>query len=999
MLISAMTLVRALLPIRALTATLEFTAEASFGFFHQAAVYGFVGNLAGPSEKLATHLAVDAPETGRRHYARGARYRFAVYALAGGEHLLATLIGQLRKLPDAAPVRDAKAPLRDNVRLVALQDLFTDEPIDAVQGLSLYDNDRLDAEAALWAGAPHVRLRWLSPVRMLKDTEARGQARGEARFCRAVPDLAAGLLLRRLYDALADLARRRGGAMPARGEPPALPAPAGHLFWVDSHYRDATGKSHPIGGMSGEIALGPGRGLPGEWWRLLVLGQYLGVGQMRAFGMGRYILEAPQGASTAPIAEAAASLLECAAGMENLYQAYCAIRENIEKKRPAAEPDNAQTEEDWWLARYPDLPDPEEEERLADRLERLAGRLSESSFDPAALNGVVIQEDDGDLRGLAIPPFWDRVAQRALNQVMAPALEPLMYHRSYGYRRGRSRQGASLDIQQAWREGYRWVYEADIDDFFDNVDWEHLRIRLQALYRDDPALGLILAWIAAPVDYQGFRIERMRGLPQGAPLSPLLANLMLDDFDSDLESAGFRLVRFADDFVVLCKSREQAEAAGAAVRRSLQDLGLTLNEDKSRAVAFDQGFRYLGYLFLNDMVLDVSRDSSEAPVPKPPPPNSWLARIGSREAQPLDSATAERAGRRKARQERPQEPRQDPGRLSLGERGDEGTLIIVTGKPAFASTSGRRLIVTRDDKALIESPWKGLSALLLIGSHHVTTPALRAALRQSVPVHFASGSGKYQGTVWNGVPGAEGSALWLRQHEWLGDPDHALTAARQVVMARVRHMREVLRQRRPTDFIKERAALQDALKSAGGADDLLVLNGVEGNATRIYFGALKSLIPKEYGFTGRNRRPPRDPFNALLSLGYTLLYAYVETLIRVSGLYPWAGFYHQPHGTHATLASDLMEPFRHLVERAALTAVTRAELKPEHFRIDDSLGCRINPPALRRYMALLAERFGAPTHAVGEEEALPVLQQVHAQNRRLVRWMREGAEFTAWVSR
>jgi CRISPR-associated endonuclease Cas1 len=212
-------------------------------------------------------------------------------------------------------------------------------------------------------------------------------------------------------------------------------------------------------------------------------------------------------------------------------------------------------------------------------------------------------------------------------------------------------------------------------------------------------------------------------------------------------------------------------------------------------------------------------------------------------------------------------------------------------------------------------------------------------------------------------------------------------------------MREVLRQRRPTDFPDERDGLRRALKQAGSAADLAELNGIEGNATRIYFGALKAVVPEEYGFSGRNRRPPRDPFNALLSFGYTLLYARVETLIRVAGLYPWAGFYHQPHGTHATLASDLMEPFRHLVERVALTAVTRGELKPADFRIDPALGCRLAPPALRRYMGLLAERFETPVHAVGDEEALPLMRHIHGQNLRLVQWIRGGAEFSAWVSR
>lgn len=177
------------------------------------------------------------------------------------------------------------------------------------------------------------------------------------------------------------------------------------------------------------------------------------------------------------------------------------------------------------------------------------------------------------------------------------------------------------------------------------------------------------------------------------------------------------------------------------------------------------------------------------------------------------------------------------------------------------------------------------------------------------------------------------------------------------------------------------------------------LSGIEGSATRRYYQSLTDLIPEDSGFNGRNRRPPRDPFNALLSLGYTLLYSHTETLLRVSGLYPWTGFYHQPHGTHATLASDLMEPFRHLVERVALTCVIRGQLKPEEFRSVPGQGCRLTPPALRRYIALLSERFQAETLAVGEEKSRSALQNLHLQNRRLVDWLRGGPEFKAWLTR
>jgi len=130
------------------------------------------------------------------------------------------------------------------------------------------------------------------------------------------------------------------------------------------------------------------------------------------------------------------------------------------------------------------------------------------------------------------------------------------------------------------------------------------------------------------------------------------------------------------------------------------------------------------------------------------------------------------------------------------------------------------------------------------------------------------------------------------------------------------------------------------------------------------------LLPPEWGFTGRNRQPPRDPANALLSFGYTLLNGYVETLLHADGLLPWLGFYHQAHGRHATLASDLMEPFRHLVERTVLSAVQRHELKAQDFFIAANGACMMQKEARRVFFAQLLDRFNTPLAAYGEDVAL-----------------------------
>ncbi len=538
-----------LLPLRAVEVTLEFTAKASFTYFHQAAVHAFTRQLAGSPDNYDALILTDAPETGRVRYGKGDHYRYSLYVLAGGETLLRDLIERMKSLPDSCDMTDKAAPLRNNVRLHNLKDLFTETPIRDFDQLSCYDQQQLDAESEIWRHAPQVILRWMTPVRLLKEKSERIGVKGELRFCRDEADLNGTLLLQRLHDTIAEQLRQRGMETPPRPPAPKLNLSAGRLFWLDSEYSDVEKQTKPIGGMMGEISLEVGADFPIDHWRRLVLGQYIGIGQRRSFGLGRYRLEAVDGATTCPEAFAAKTLLQHAASAGNLFEAYQAIRDNLDQQRRPGQIRREAMEEEWWLARYPDPPDLDEEEQLADRLQRIGGKLAGNSFQPAPLKGVVIQEDDGDLRGLAIPPFWDRVAQRAVTQQITPALDSLMYARSYGYRKGLSRQTAGLDIQQAYRQGYRWVYEADIEDFFDNVAWEHLYVRLRAIFRDDPLINLIMAWIAAPVDYQGFQIERQKGLPQGSPISPVMANLMLDDFDSDLHSAGFRLVRYADDCV------------------------------------------------------------------------------------------------------------------------------------------------------------------------------------------------------------------------------------------------------------------------------------------------------------------------------------------------------------------------------------------------------------------------------------------------------------------
>jgi group II intron reverse transcriptase/maturase/CRISPR-associated endonuclease Cas1 len=960
-----------LLPLHGLVVTLRFTEKTQLAFFHQPALAAYVRHLAGSPEQFDALIRIDACESGRVSYRSGELYRFAVIGLNGCLPIFKDLLHALSQLPDndLIPLDDEKMPFRRNCRLQSVQDLFSSHPVERIGQLMPYRYDDLLAECALWQDYANVKLVFYSPVRLLKDKAARVGYKGEARFCRQKSDLSAVLLGNRCYDTFADLLRRHGedGFLPRAECSGWSLSDDSHLFWLDCFYTNnkSPSKPMPMGGMMGElhVSVEPGSA---KAWLLPVLAQYTGLGQRCAFGWGRFQLQAVTGELSCRRVFPAASLLERVKEQGNLAEAFAHVESNA-------------SHESW--------NDQDDADVLFERLDKDIERLYEGSFKAPELHGIIVLKPDGSPRPLAVPPFRDRVLQRAVAQVLTPAFESVQYQHSYGFRPGRSRLTASYAIQSAWREGYRWVYESDINDFFDNVCWQRLAVRLRALWGSDPLIDAVLEWVRAGVMFEGQLIERKQGLPQGSPLSPLLANLMLDDFDNDMQAAGFKLIRYADDFVVLCKSPEEAERAHKAAELSLQEHGLALDADKTQITSMDKGFHYLGYLFVNDMVLESpnclrSEDNGEARLS----PNSWLAKLGARKPKAIEPSEP------RVNVDAP-ETKAEHKVKSFGERAGRGLLLCVTGASCAISTHNHRVQVSRDEAVLYEVPWRHVRTVLLIGRHYVTGPALTAAMSFNVPVHFTSATGKYEGVVWSGEPGAKGYALWLKQQSICSDPEQALLAARQLVIARLSHVRETLRLRsRPVEVAK----LDGLIKQASAAANLSELNGFEGVGTGFYFTALAEIVPEAFGFNGRNRRPPRDPFNALLSLGYTVLYGCVESMLRVDGLLPWCGFYHQPRGRHAALASDLMEPFRHVVERLALSLLTRRELKPDDFYVDDTGACFLTDTARATYLAKLMAKFESRITSINSVEPRTLFEHIHAQNLELIRWLEDGGSFNPW---
>ena len=229
----------------------------------------------------------------------------------------------------------------------------------------------------------------------------------------------------------------------------------------------------------------------------------------------------------------------------------------------------------------------------ATRAQLLAG-----TYQPMPVREVEIPKSGGGVRKLGIPSALDRFVQQSILQVLQPMFDPTFSEHSYGFRPGRRAHDAVCEAQKYIQEGKRIVTDVDLEKFFDRVNFDVLLGRLEKRIKDKRMLGLIRRYLEAGIMANGVVIERHEGVPQGGPLSPLMANVLLDEVDKELERRGLSFVRYADDLNVYVGSMRAGEDAMRTLRRLYARLKLRINEAKS-AVDRPENRKFLGYSFWN----------------------------------------------------------------------------------------------------------------------------------------------------------------------------------------------------------------------------------------------------------------------------------------------------------------------------------------------------------------------------------------------------------------
>ncbi len=573
----------------------------------------------------------------------------------------------------------------------------------------------------------------------------------------------------------------------------------------------------------------------------------------------------------------------------------------------------------------------------ARRITEMATALKEGEWRPAPAHRIEIPKPKGGVRRLTIPSLADRVVERALLAALDREIDPTLLPWSFAYRRGLGVRDALAALTEARDSGCTWVARADVKDCFDRIpQWEVMR-RVRERVDDERIVHLVGMILDRRV--AGTRTspdDRGLGLHQGSVLAPLLSNLYLDVFDRAMLQAGFRVIRYGDDFAIPVESRLDGERALQAAGTELEDLRLELNSGKCHVVSFDDGVRFLG-----EVVTASTLNSAETL------------------SHPLE------------------------------------TVVYVERQGAYVRTRGDRLVVTDGDESLLRLSLRRVRQVVCYGRVGLSTPFVQRAAERGIEVVLLS----EQGTSGARLVPLTSSDPSARRAQYRAADDSGITCrlAAGFVTGKVGNMRVTLLRtaRRQQDVAAGEAAARleqtlEDLDAAGSLDEIL---GLEGSSARAYFQGVQRMLDPIWGFTGRQRRPPPDPVNAMLSYGYTLLCHEAVAALETAGLDPMVGFLHRHRWGRPALALDLMEEFRPItVDVAVWRCIATRQVRPEQFHDEPEQGSRMSDDAKHAFLGAYEKRMLTLTTHQGTGRRVSFRVALSLQAKALARALLDPSE-------
>lgn len=533
---------------------------------------------------------------------------------------------------------------------------------------------------------------------------------------------------------------------------------------------------------------------------------------------------------------------------------------------------------------------PFQEDEYADNL---VGQIVTDTYTPAPNTAFMIRKKSGAERMVEQIQLKDLIIQQYILKTIDDAFERIFEPESIGFRKGISRQKAVEMVQAALQAGYQYIIESDVDDFFPSVDLNILAALLDFyLPREDRLIKVLLRKIIANgYILNGEFHERLRGVAQGSPLSPLLANLYLDSFDEKIKSWPVRLIRYADDFIILIKTREEAEDILSKTRTCLSEIGLDIKKEKTSIKSVSEGFRFLGMKFEGPEAAVEDGDAGQ-PLKKP---------------------------------------------------------LYITEPFLFLSLNAEAIDVRRGNKVLESIPLRRLSEIIVMEKAVFSTALLKKCTAAGIPFTMTLNSGYYISTV---KPDSKKyfdiAYAHARAYAALTETE-VLSIAKDFAAGKLQNYIPLFRQRYAKDRNLFIGQIERTAANIYAAADIHQVRGYEGSLAKKIYEQYNGLIENPaFHIRKRDRKIP-DPINSLLNFGYYLLFTRINATLRAVGLNPYLGFLHSPEDNYESFVCDVEELFRSRIDRFIISMINLKVITETDFTITEN-SCRLSREAVKKFL-------------------------------------------------
>jgi len=571
--------------------------------------------------------------------------------------------------------------------------------------------------------------------------------------------------------------------------------------------------------------------------------------------------------------------------------------------------------------------------------QQIFSEIASGSYMPSPTTAFLIKKKGGVDRMVEQLHFKDLIVQQYTLRTISHEFERILEPESIGFRKGINRQKALDTVGDSIKDGYQYLIESDIEDFFPSVDLTHLQSLLDSyIPAKDTGVRVILARsIKNGFVLRGTLQLRTKGLAQGAPLSPIMANLYLDSFDEYIKNLNVRMIRYADDFIILTKTKEEAEEVLSKTESFLHGLGLKIKKEKTAIRRIKDGFQFLGMHF----------DGTTSPVD--------MGDDFKRLKKPL----------------------------------------YITEPYCFLSLNGEAIDI-RKNKTLIETiPLRRISEIIVMDKSVVSSTLIAKCTGSGIPLTLTLQNGYYITTIKPDSKKYHDISCAHAAKYYSFSETEILSIAKEFAAAKLRNYISLFKQRYEQGLNLFIGKIERIIQNIYEAPDVPTIRGFEGFAAKEIYHRLNAFIDDEqFKIVKRERRKP-DRINSLLNFGYYLLFSRINATVRAVGLNPYLGFLHNPDDSYESLVCDIEELFRSRIDRFLIKLINLKSVTGNDF-VQNDAGFILQRDAIK----MILNKFEGEMERKNSKNTLSLQESIYVQVCVVKNFMLDNKSLTfhQWVT-